>query len=351
MLEMAFFRNRRFSAANIAITLVFFALFGSSFLITQELQFVLGYSALKAGFAMMPIAVPMLILGPVSARLVERLGTKSIVTTGLVAVSVGLYWMSRISYGGGYLDILFPMILLASGMGLVMAPATESIMGSLPRAKAGIGSAMNDTTRQVGGALGVAVIGSVLASVYQPHVTSKLSGTVLGQAAKLGGPTGAQAQTAIGAIKEQIGAAYGVVDAAAKAGHPFTPDQAHGIIEAARHAFVDGFGGAVLVGAVVALVGALVAVLFLPQRAVDVPEEPAAADSPTPGPAAPAHAAGERPVYDGEVPVGANLEGVTAASFGSASVALVEAEREADQAEHEVEHETEREAEREAPVP
>jgi EmrB/QacA subfamily drug resistance transporter len=346
MLEMAFFRNRRFSAANVAITLVFFALFGSSFLITQELQFVLGYSALKAGFAMMPIAVPMLILGPVSARLVERLGTKTIVTTGLVAVSAGLFWMSRISYGGGYLDILFPMILLASGMGLVMAPATESIMGSLPRAKAGIGSAMNDTTRQVGGALGVAVIGSVLASVYQPHVTSKLSGTVLGQAAKLGGPTGAQAQTAIGAIKEQIGAAYGVVDAAAKAGHPFSPAQAQGIIEAARHAFVDGFGGAVLVGAMVALLGALVAVLFLPQRAVDVPEEPATADSATQGPAQPELVTDGRPVYDGEVPVDTNLEGITAASFGSASVALVEAEREAEQDEQE-----EQEAEQEAPVP
>lgn len=329
MLEMSFFRNRRFSAANIAITLVFFALFGSSFLITQELQFVLGYSAIKAGFAMMPIALPMLILGPVSARLVERLGTKLIVTTGLVTVSGGLFWMSRIPYGGGYLDILFPMIMLASGMGLVMAPATESIMGSIPRAKAGIGSAMNDTTRQVGGALGVAVIGSVLASVYQPHVTSKLSGTVLGQAAKLGGPTGAQAQTAIGAIKEQIGAAYGVIDAAAKAGHPFTPAQSQGILEAARHAFVDGFGGAVLVGALVALLGAVVAVLFLPARAVDAAEEPAALDTGSEAQAEPVP--GERPVYDGEVRVDANLEGITAASYGSASVALVEAEREAEE--------------------
>jgi Na+/melibiose symporter-like transporter len=266
MLELRFFRNRRFSAANVAITLVFFALFGSSFLITQQLQFVMGYSALKAGFAMMPIAIPMLILGPVSARLVERFGTKLIVVAGLLMVSGGLFWLSLASLSAGYTAILFPMLMLATGMGLTMAPATESIMGSIPRSKAGIGSAMNDTTRQVGGALGVAVIGSVLASVYRPHVTENLRATVLGQAAAGGGPGAADAHTAIEAIREQLGAAISVANKLHEAGLP-GGDQ---VLTAARQAFVDGFGGAVLVGSLVALLGAVIALAFLPSTATDV---------------------------------------------------------------------------------
>ena len=272
MLEIRFFSNARFSAANIGITLVFFALFGASFLITQQLQFVFGYSPLKAGIAMMPIAVPLLILGPVSARIVERVGTKIVVSIGLLFASLGLFWLSRITLGSGYVDILYPMVLLATGMGLTMAPATESIMGSVPRAKAGIGSAMNDTTRQVGGALGVAVIGSVLASVYRPNVTKYLQHTVLGTGSKLPGTAGHQSTQAIAAIRDQLGAAYGVVSKGTQKGL-MTHAQGQQIVDAARHAFVDGFGGAVMVGALVALVGAVVVFIFLPARASDAPED------------------------------------------------------------------------------
>ena len=267
MLEIRFFRNARFSAANAGITLVFFALFGSSFLITQELQFVLGYSALKAGIALMPIAIPMLILGPVSARLVERVGTKVIVSAGLLVVAGGLFWMSLVTIDSGYFDIMLPMVLLASGMGLTMAPATESIMGSIPRAKAGIGSAMNDTTRQVGGALGVAVIGSVLASVYRPHVVENLSHTLLGRRQPR-----LRARTPAGAAGRRRHPR-----SAGRLGHwspPRMPAGGEQVIHAARSAFVDGFGGAVLVGAIVALVGAIATFIFLPARAHDF--EPAA---------------------------------------------------------------------------
>ncbi|MBS1848330.1 MAG: MFS transporter [Actinobacteria bacterium] len=263
MLDMRFFRNPRFSAANAGMTLVFFAMMGSSFLITQQLQFVMGYSALKAGVAMTPIAVPLLILGPVSARITERAGTKIVVGTGLVLAAIGLGWMSRLTVGSDYWNLLLPMLVLASGMGLTMAPATESIMGAIPREKAGVGSAMNDTTRQVGGALGVAVIGSVLASVYRPHVIENLHATVLGKAALGHGALAHQANAAIGAIRDQLGAAFVIADK--------LPGGAHGplgapVVTAARTAFVDGFAGAVLVGAAVALVGALVVFAFLPAR-------------------------------------------------------------------------------------
>lgn len=272
MLDMRFFRNRRFSAANAGMTLVFFAMMGSSFLITQQLQFVMGYSAFKAGLAMIPIAVPLLILGPVSARLVEKVGTKIVVGSGLVLAAVGLAWMSRLTIGSDYWDLLYPMVVLASGMGLTMAPATESIMGSIPREKAGIGSAMNDTTRQVGGALGVAVIGSALASVYRPNVIEKLASTGLADIAAGDGSTAAQAQQAVGAIHDQLGAAFVVADRL-----PGGPDGPLGapVIHAAQSAFVDGFAGAVLVGALVALLGAIVVFVFLPARATDAPTGPA----------------------------------------------------------------------------
>ena len=266
MLEMRFFTNPRFSAANAGVTLVFFAMFGSSFLLTQQLQFVMGYSALKAGLAMTPVAIPLMILGPLSARFVERLGTKVVVGSGLVLTAIGLASMSRLTVTSGYLALLIPMLVMACGMGLTMGPATESIMGSIPRDKAGVGSAMNDTTRQVGGALGVAVVGSVLASVYRPHVIEHLRSTVLGTTAAGHGPLADQANQAIGLIRGQLGAAYAVADR--------LPGGADGplgapVVHAARAAFVDGFGRAVLVASFAALIGAIVVFAFLPARGDD----------------------------------------------------------------------------------
>ena len=168
MLNLQVFENPRFSAASLGIMSIFFAMFGATFLLTQYLQSIMGFSALKAGAALLPWAGIMLVVAPLSARFAERWGTKLVVGTGLSFATLSLLTMStlpaeNISY---VTDVLPRLVLLAIGMGLVMAPATESIMGSLPRAKAGVGSAMNDTTRQVGGALGVAVVGSVMLSMY-----------------------------------------------------------------------------------------------------------------------------------------------------------------------------------------
>src|SRR6476661_5838919 len=132
MLDVRFFENRRFTAANIAITMTFFALYGSMFLITQYLQVVLGFSALEAGLRLLPMACVMLIVAPLAPRIVERVGTTPLVGAGLTLVTRGLAWATRVSTTDGYLHLLSAMALLAGGMGLVMAPATESIMGSLP---------------------------------------------------------------------------------------------------------------------------------------------------------------------------------------------------------------------------
>ena len=252
MLDVRFFENRRFTAANIAITMTFFALFGSLFLITQYLQTVLGYSALDAGIRMLPMACVMLVVAPLAPRIVERVGTKLVVGAGLTLVTLGMAWASQVPATDGYPHLVVAMIMLSGGMGLVMAPATESIMGSLPPAKAGVGSAMNDTTRQMGGALGVAVIGSILATSYRPGVTDAL--------------------TALGAPSDVITKAQDSVGGAVQAAATLPAELGTAVATAARSEFVDAFGGALLMAAAVVAVAAVVVFMFLPARAHDARE-------------------------------------------------------------------------------
>jgi len=254
MLNISFFGNARFTAASLAVTLTFFALFGSLFLATQYLQLVLGFSALEAGVRIIPFAAVMMLLAPQSPKLAERIGTKIVVTFGLVLIAVGLGALAFVEQADGYRPVFISFVILASGMAFTMAPSTESIMGSLPRAKAGVGSAVNDTTRQVGGALGVAVIGSVYSSVYTEQMSRAIAGLVPSGAGRA--PTGDVVST----ISDSIGGALGVARSIGGA-----PGQA--LADASKAAFVDGMHQGVLVGAAVAMVGALVALLFLPARA------------------------------------------------------------------------------------
>jgi hypothetical protein len=243
MLPMEFFRNPRFSAASGAIAMAFFVLFGSVFLLTQHLQFVLGYTPLQAGVRVLPVAV-LIVAAPLAAWLTERIGTKLVVAAGLLVVAGALWLLSTVQLGDGYGLVAATLALLGCGMGLTVAPATESIMGSLPLAKAGVGSAMNDTTRQVGGALGVAVLGSILASGYGAAIQPTLRGAPPQLAQAAGEGIGVAA-----AIAAQLG------------------PQGQGLLEAARSAFVRGMGDAVQVGAGVAALAALLVLLFLPARA------------------------------------------------------------------------------------
>jgi len=242
MLPMELFRNPRFSAASGAIAMAFFALFGSVFLLTQHLQFVLGYTPLQTGVRVLPVAA-LLVAAPLAARLTERAGAKLVVVAGLLLVAGALWLLSTVQLGHGYRLVAATLALLGTGMGLTVAPATESIMGSLPLAKAGVGSAMNDTTRQVGGALGVAVLGSVLASGY---------GAAIGPALHDTPPPLAQAAA------DSIGAAATIAAELGPAGQ--------GLLEVARSAFIQGMGDAVQVGAGVAAAAAVLVLLFLPAR-------------------------------------------------------------------------------------
>jgi predicted MFS family arabinose efflux permease len=256
---MRFFANPRFSGASLAITLVFFSLFGSIFFLTQYLQFVLGYGTLEAGLAIAPVALALMVSAPVAPVLANRFGTKAMVAAGLIIVSAALVLLSTASADSGYGIVLAVIVTMGVGMGLAMAPATESIMGSLPKAKAGVGSAVNDTTREVGGALGVAILGSLLAAGY--HSSMDASAAVRA----LPAPAAAAAQDSLG----------GAVHVAAQLG-----PSGQSLVADASRAFVDAMSSTVLVGAVVAAVGALVALVWLPSRAPAPVEqlEPAAAE-------------------------------------------------------------------------
>ena len=162
MLPLRFFRNPRYSAAIGALAMVLFALLGMFFLMTQYLQFFLGFSPLRTGLAIGPLALVILLAAPSSIFLVRRLGTKAVVASGMLLIALGTGFLSGTTVHDTYRQALPFLALIGLGVGLALAPSTESIMGSLPRHEAGVGSATSDTSMQLGGALGVAVLGTAL---------------------------------------------------------------------------------------------------------------------------------------------------------------------------------------------
>src|SRR3954469_7219464 len=248
MLDVRLFANARFSAASVNVTLVFFALFGFIFLATQYLQFVLGYSAFDAGLRTLPFAFALMVMAPMSSKTVQWFGTKRVVVAGMLLFAAGLVVASTSTVTTGYPRVMIAMVLMGAGMGLSVAPATESIMGALPLHQAGVGSAVNDTSREVGGALGVAIVGSMLSSLYSSDLNSKLPANVPGQVRD--------------AADQSVGAALQVSGQLGRAGAP--------LAHAARESFVYAMSRASLVTAAVAVVGAVLAWRFLPARAAEV---------------------------------------------------------------------------------
>jgi EmrB/QacA subfamily drug resistance transporter len=181
MLDVSLFRDRRFSAASGAVTVTFFALFGFIFLVTQYFQFVRGYGALSTGARILPVALSIAVASVVGAALAPRIGTKIVVTTGLVLFGTSFLWISTSGVATPYWSVIVPqMVAMGLGMGLISTPATESILLVLPPARAGVGSAVNDATRELGGTLGVAVVGSIFSSVFASHLASSSFGSVPG---------------------------------------------------------------------------------------------------------------------------------------------------------------------------
>jgi EmrB/QacA subfamily drug resistance transporter len=243
MLDVSLFRNLRFSAASGSIMVIFFALAGFIFLITQYFQFLKGYAPLSTGVRILPVATCIAIGSLVGVRLSVGVGNKAVVATGLFLVGVSFAWVSTASTATPYIEIAGQMILAGLGMGLTTAPATEAIMGVVPKEKAGIGSAVNDATRELGATLGVAIIGSVYASLYASGIEVA---------------AGSLPAPALDAASESIGAALAVSTQLGPAGQP--------LLEASQTAFFDGFQLGCLVAAGVLVIGAAFAARFLPSR-------------------------------------------------------------------------------------
>jgi EmrB/QacA subfamily drug resistance transporter len=259
MLDVSVFRNLRFSAASISVAFVFFALMGVVYFLTTYLQSVMGYTALEAGIRMLPVAAGLIGATKLSVEATKRLGTKIVVATGLGTVASSLYLLGTCGVDTGYGRVAIALSMMGVGMSLAMSPATDSIMGSLPKAKAGIGSAMNDVVREVGGTLGVAVLGSVLASSYGDGMDGAVRGLT---------PEAAEAAS------DSVGGAHEV---AAQIGGEAAVRLSH----LANESFVGAMTTTATLAAGVALAGALIAAAFLPSRArARVPAavpEPAAA--------------------------------------------------------------------------
>jgi EmrB/QacA subfamily drug resistance transporter len=246
MLDVSLFRNPRFTAASLSVAISFFSLSGFIFLVTQYSQFIKGWGPLSTGVRLLPVASFVAISSILGTKLAVRLGTKLVVASGLLLMSGFYLWVTTAESTTSYLTIAAQMIVLGTGMGLTSAPATEAIMGVVPKAKAGVGSAINDATRLLGGTLGVAVIGSVYASLYASRLTGLLP-------AALPATIGRTAHQSIGAALTAAGNLGH--------GHPALAAAVHG---AASSAFFSGFHTADYVSAGVAAAGALMALALLP---------------------------------------------------------------------------------------
>jgi EmrB/QacA subfamily drug resistance transporter len=251
LLELSFFRRARFSVAMGALALTIFALSGAMFLLTQYLQFVLGYSALETGLRITPIAIVLLVVAATSSYVVRLVGTKPVVFSGMILIAVGLGRLSELGVHSTYATALPAFFLLGIGTGLAVAPSTESVMGSVPTELAGVGSATNSTALQIGGALGVAVMGSLLNTHYRT--------LMLGVVSHAGLPA---------ALSH---ASLGSVAGAFASGHFLGASAAAHLAESAKASYVSAMDFSFDVGAVIVAMAALIVVVSLPSRA-DRPE-------------------------------------------------------------------------------
>jgi EmrB/QacA subfamily drug resistance transporter len=247
MLDLSLFGNLRFTAASASVAISFFALSGFIFLVTQYFQFLKGYGPLSTGLRLLPVASFVAIASILGAKLAVRVGTKLIVASGLLSMAAFYLWATTTSATTGYGTIAAQMVVLGTGMGLTSAPATEAIMGVVPKAKAGVGSAVNDATRLLGGTLGVAVIGSAYASLYAGRLATLLPGGVPATVART--------------AHASVGAALTTASTLGRAGHPALAATVH---DAATAAFFHGFSAANYLAAGVAAAGALMALALLP---------------------------------------------------------------------------------------
>lgn len=243
LLDISAFRDRGLSSGSSTLLIVFAVMFGIFLVLFPYLQAVVGWSALQSAAGLLPMAALMMPTSTIAPRIAARFGSRRTMITGVAIFGAGMMTLAlRASVEGGYWSVLPGLMIIGLGMGLTMTPATEAITATLPPEKQGVASALNDTSREVGGALGVALLGSILSSGYQSAIEPSLAGLPPELAAT---------------AREGIGSAYA---AAASAGA-----EAPRIIDAAQHAFVDGWVTSMWVGVAMAAVALAILVVRGPR--------------------------------------------------------------------------------------
>jgi EmrB/QacA subfamily drug resistance transporter len=244
LLDVRVFANRALSSGIVALTVVFGIMFGIFLTLMQFMQAVLGYSAIRGAVGLLPMALVMIGLSPFAPRVSQRLGLRTMLVAGALLVGGGLVLMAELVDTTSYWSIVPGLMLTALGLAATMTPATTAITGSLSRAQQGVASALNDTSREIGGALGIALMGSIFNAQYRSEV---------GDVAARLDPTQGQL------VKDGIAGATEVAQSMGRDGAP--------VLDAARHALVDAWAGSMWIGAAIAVIAAgLVVVLSLGRK-------------------------------------------------------------------------------------
>lgn len=272
------FTDRGFAGSNLAVALFFLAVFGAFYYLTQHLQFVLGYSALETGLRMLPLAGAVFVGSALTGFLTPRVGMKWTVTAGMVGGTAALALLTRVDAGSSYGDFVAPLVVLGLAIGLALSPATDAIMGAFPESELGVGGAVNDTSIELGGSLGIAILGSLLATSYSGHLADATSGSTL-------------PASTLDTAQDSVGAGYAVAQGigeqarqlAGQAAQATDPQQAaqlkaqaeqlatgaRQMAEAVGSSFSDAVAHTSLIGAVVLGVGTVLVAVLLPGRKKD----------------------------------------------------------------------------------
>jgi EmrB/QacA subfamily drug resistance transporter len=251
MLNVRKFRERPFSGSMLAVLFFFFGTYGSIYYSTQFLQFILGYNALETGVRLLPLAGAVFAGAVVTGRVAPKLGVKLVVGTGMVIGTAGVLLLTQIKAGSTYTDFLAPLLLLGFAIGLSLSPATDTIMGSFPESELGVGGGANDTALELGGSLGIAVLGSLLATSYKGKLTGLVGGHL--------------PAAALATAKDSVGGGLAVAEQVAK-NPQGGPQQAQALVGAVHESFAHAIAHTSLIGAVIMAAGALIVIAVLPGR-------------------------------------------------------------------------------------
>ncbi|MEU0672470.1 MFS transporter [Streptomyces sp. NPDC006172] len=251
MLDVRKFALRPFSGSMLAVMFFFFGMFAVLYYSTQFLQFVLGYGALDTGLRLLPLGGAVFLGSALTGLFTPKLGVKVMVVTGLAVGTAGMFLLTQIDKGSTYGDFLVPLMMLGLALGLAISPATDTIMGSFPESELGVGGGVNDTALELGGALGIAVLGSLLGTAYRDELTDLVGNRLPAEAMET--------------AKDSVGAGLAVAQRVAQ-DHSAGPQQAQAAVDAVHQAFAHGVAQTSLIGGIIMAAGTLIVLAVLPGR-------------------------------------------------------------------------------------